>query len=971
MASQCTLSILLSHVAVRRNLGWDVSSFFGPIVSPFMNIAIAQVPEKDVEDWDQMDTLRELPHCMEGMFRMSQSWTGVYLLTKHTKAEKSILEVLVQAFADTKVKIVRCVFVMLFSGLLDLPMDENAVKYWIEHTGIDLRFKGFYFGSRGMANERLESPPSSNMLLERSSSGEYLHFDVSDLASRVRKSILVNALFEAGLHFHLKNAMKEKYEPKTSIPLLMEGILEIAHFCMTRKNLIEMQGSHHNMIVDRDESAAVLPAATVDELPDMSYLLYPSDESARTRVMTKLQKIVLGSDTPITANSTSSEERKTIIRTLSSNPESPKFAKREDFKLEGTNGTDTTDIEDKLEKLQQLMDDSGVLKYSSANWRLWKWEYITLILDCCKGTPEEGIRLCMRSKLLKRIFAFYAKRLPSVPIDNYKGKVGIQCGMKFMKLLVDTEEGRNFLSGKSSFLDQLPEVNIFDIIVKGLQLETGQSKTNKERIFHPALVKHTHAFGLLRIALVIADTRRGVHMLYRVGIPQTLGQVVESGSNLELCKVLFDHLDLFVNEFPQELVRKALSLSDSTLFSSSLLSLKKHLLKLAERKGIEEESKSKTIMWLAKLFVDILDTVPKKRQTYLATLAATFCSLGFTKYLATAGVSRLEEKIKGFPILLEHLLLDAKCFELVEEKGWLEEYVRNQFCAANNHRFMSIVQNIYNLNFGTWLTNSIAGAKSSVEEIMTREYRVLSNELCLKNVFYILACTNKGIDWLVQHKILETLVERIEDNDEASVSREACLWYLAMIASASEAAGKKVVESGGIDTIQFTAITSFNFLLRGQACLALNIASNNNVVKEYLSEKFPRWHVFKVDSRVENRYARLCLPHNMSSYLNLPTRKSMMHIQRWCDSHRQKELKPLLSEKNKAGGADEAILSAFAKLTNPLAEEDGKVDLARLRKTCPEKLTMMTSSLFLHELLLKLDFPRGVRAFLWDVISIK
>merc|ERR1719379_2212391 len=88
MASQRAQSSMLSHVTARKNLGWDTAALFGPILSPFTDVAIAEVPkdEEDILSWDQISTLRLLPSCMQGLFRMAQSWTGVFLLTTHTKS---------------------------------------------------------------------------------------------------------------------------------------------------------------------------------------------------------------------------------------------------------------------------------------------------------------------------------------------------------------------------------------------------------------------------------------------------------------------------------------------------------------------------------------------------------------------------------------------------------------------------------------------------------------------------------------------------------------------------------------------------------------------------------------------------------------------------------------------------------------------------------------------------------------------
>ena len=62
------------------------------------------------------------------------------------------------------------------------------------------------------------------------------------------------------------------------------------------------------------------------------------------------------------------------------------------------------------------------------------------------------------------------------------------------------------------------------------------------------------------------------------------------------------------------------------------------------------------------------------------------------------------------------------------------------------------------------------------------------------------------------------------------------------------------------------------------------------------------------------------------------------------------------------------MLSALGKLGNPIAEEEGTRDLAKLRKESPEKMTMSNSCLY-WKLLLDLDIPRGGRKFLWAVLQ--
>ena len=957
MASQRALSSMLSHVTARKNLGWDTAALFGPILSPFTDVAIAEVPkdEEDILSWDQISTLRLLPSCMQGLFRMAQSWTGVFLLTTHTKSEKSVLEVLVQAFADTKVNIVRCVFVMLFSGLLGLPAERSAVKFWVEKTGINLDFEGVFFQPEG------ETWSSFGLPREPGASRQGPNF--VELANRVHRGVLVNALYEAGLHFHLKSAMRMKYEPKKSIPRLLDVLLEMSHFCLTRENLILMQGCHD--LKGGEERGQETCLAAQEELPDVSYLV--SQSEMRDMGLRRLQSIVLGSNASTGTSDTATEERKTIMKTLRSSTAGAAVGAGvavEDFNR-GESEVGNLELDEKLMKLQDLMGDSGVLKYSSKYWKNWKWEYLVLILDLCKGIPEEGIKLCMRSKLLKRVFAFYAKRLPEVPIDNYKGRVSVQCGMELMKLLIETEEGRNFLSGKSSFMDQLPEVNVFETIVKGLEMETLSEETKKGRIFHPALVKHTHSFGLLRMALEIANTRRGIHMLYRFGITQALEHVILDGRNVELCRKILSQLNLCINDFPQKLVSGVVSSANSLLVESALLSLKQNLSSLPPPSQVHDESGRKTVTWFATFFVNALEKMGKEKQTYFAVLATKFCSLGYTKYLVNAGITKLGDKLLGFPNLLEHLLLDASGFKFLSESGWLENHIRHQLVETKTRAYMDNVQNLPSSHLRRWLRSALSDRGSRVEQAFSGEFQTLTVELSLENVFYCLGCTQNGLEWIVDHQILEMLVERIEDDDEPFVNRKAFLWYLALFASGSEGSGKKVVEVGGIDAIAFIAEVSSNFMLRGQAFVAMNVVCNNAEVARHLEEKHESWNAFSVDSRVNNGLTKVCLPRSLTSYLNLPRRKTMRHIQHWCASHRKKRAGGDLKCKIKE---DDSVLSALGKLGNPIAEEEGKRDLAKLRKESPEKMTMSNSCLY-WKLLLDLDIPRGGRKFLWAVLQ--
>ncbi|QDZ23331.1 hypothetical protein A3770_10p58490 [Chloropicon primus] len=979
MASQQALSSMLAHVTARKNLGWDTAAVFGPILSPFTDLAISEVPkdEEDILGWDQIHTLKLLPNCMQGLFRMAQSWSGVFLLTTHTKAEKSVLEVLVQAFADTKVSIVRCVFILLFSGLLGLPMEESAAEYWIEKTGIKLDFDGVFFWEDSGHNSggSGSSPPSSDSMPCESDEATPRKKNFVELAKRVHRGVLVNALFDAGLHFHLKNAMKQTFEPKRSIPLLLDAFLEMSHFCLRREKLILMQGCHNikekEGILGAGEAGIII--GDKQELPEMSYLV--SQSEIKDHSLRKLQSIVLRSNASNNGNaaSTASQERKTIMQTLRSSTVKGNSAAAsngisvEDFNR-GEAQEGSLELEEKLAKLQELLADSGVLKYSSKYWKYWKWEYFALILDLCKGIPEEGIKLCMRSKLLKRLFAFYAKRLPDVPIDNYKGRVSVQCGMELMKLLIETEEGRNFLSGKSSFLDQLPEVNLFETIVKGLELEIGPKDVKKGRIFHPALVKHTHAFGLIRMVLQIADTRRGIHMLYRFGISQSLEQVVQDGGNLELCRQIFARLSLQINDFPQKLVGNTLSSSikaDSRLFRFAILCVQRNVVSLPHPKSVNDESSRKSVAWFAKLFVNSLDAGTEEKKAHFALLAAQFCSLGYTKYLITAGVTKLGDKVLGYPVLLEHLLLHDDGFKFLNESGWLENHITDQLLEEKTTCFMDTVHNLQSSRLQSWLRSSIFDKGSSDDDALVEETQRAMTELSIENVFHSLGCTKLGLDWMIKHQILEMLIERIDDDDEPFVNRQAFLWYLALFASGSEDAGRQVVEVGGIDAIAFVAMVSTNFMLRGQAFVAMNIASNSEAVEDHLREKHSSWQVFPVDRRVKNGFAKLCMPRDLGLYLNSPRRKTMMHIKRWCDSHRERTL---AKRSQRKVAVDDVVLSALGQLSNPIAEEHGKRALAKLKHEEPEKVAMSNSCLY-WQLLLNLDIPKSARQFLWACIE--
>ena len=509
-----------------------------------------------------------------------------------------------------------------------------------------------------------------------------------------------------------------------------------------------------------------------------------------------------------------------------------------------------------------------------------------------------------------------------------------------------------------------------DTIAKGLLLEAGPTQVEKGRIFHPAMVKHTHAFGLLQMILQIGDKRKGIQMLYQLGVVQALEGVLQCKRNPELCKMIFNQLNLFINDFPQKLVSDSLA-SDSSMFSHAILCLKRNLLLLPEPKDLVEGSTKKTVAWFARVIVSCIESADHSNRSYVAILAAKFCSLGYTKYLFTAGIANLDDKLRPFPNLVQYLLLHEDGFDFVCGKGWLEDQVMSQLSQEKTTAFIGIVNSLFSSNTLRTLQSAFHVA-SGVEKDLTTGLDGVSRELYLKNVFYCLGCTERGIDWLVEHQVIQILVKRLEDDDEKDVNKKAYLWYLALIASAGEAAGKEVIEGGGIDEIQFIAANSTNFMIRGEALVALNIACNTSIVENHLKEKHPKWVVFDVDQRIKNTYTKLCLPRDVNAYLNLPRKKTMTYIQGWCASHRRTKLVQEKLEESLGidfGGSGDLMSSAFGKLGNPIAEDQGKLDLAKLKRTSPDSLTMLNSSVFLHQLFMTMEVPKSARHFMWDVVD--
>lgn len=212
--------------------------------------------------------------------------------------------------------------------------------------------------------------------------------------------------------------------------------------------------------------------------------------------------------------------------------------------------------------------------------------------------------------------------------------------------------------------------------------------------------------------------------------------------------------------------------------------------------------------------------------------------MGYSKYLLTAGITKADDKLRRFPLLLDHLLLAEGGFRFIEAKRWLEELIMEKITEAGAQTFIDTVQNLPMSNLHRWLQDLIHEKKrTSSERGLLDSTQALGTELSVRNAFHTLGCTKMGLKWLVDHQIIEILMERIEDDDEPVVCRQAYLWYLGLIACGSKDSALQVCEVGGIDAIAFVASVSSNFALRGNALIAMTIAANNEAVRAYLKRK--------------------------------------------------------------------------------------------------------------------------------------
>ena len=664
---------------------------------------------------------------------------------------------------------------------------------------------------------------------------------------------------------------------------------------------------------------------------------------------------------------------------------------------------------------------TGVTSKRSCEWGAWDW---VAVLQWVKGplTAGEGWQVSLSSKFIKRVCAFFCKRLPTVPRNHPNADLIVESGHGLVKSLLATEAGRACLSGSES---GNARCRLLKFGIRALHLEAARETSLRKRIFHPLVLQKTLGGELLGMLTSAMNSPAGEAVLRKHGFHDTIESIFQLEQRSDLHSIIIHSIDFkhpraprrfleIVGQLPNAESRfVCLSVAKQTIEELPWLAAESEpgTCRLQTINPMHEEDQKATataaadapvvttsappadgepaqslleLSWSVATWITSLllgraqNSIGEERAVAVSLLGALHGKgYGDSMVAVKPDVAALAEEPAMQPVLLR-MLASRGGQKYLQRSEWLgHELVQWSQGGPKSDDFGRRVERYFAEEQGLAPPGDggptgagghsppIAGCDSKEARKLVTECRRPSLPMHLCGA---LASSPAGAT-TVASGYLDALLQRLREVKFPVRERVAAAVSLGQIARAGEHGFELAKGSGGLQDLLALAQSAGHFELRAACMLALSLCAQHPLARPFLLQA--GWHTRTVHQSDLCRYS-LCLPEVFSPAMRAvrgahAAKPGLVTGQTPNSALLKDSDKPEFAMKDPAT----ASLESVAAMSNPVpsAQSAARSSLRALRRKHPGLFKQESFFLSTVTMLEKYRYSASARRYVWDLFN--
>ena len=491
--------------------GW---SALAPALAPLLDAATAEgITSTSADAEERLDASRL------GLGRVTRSWGGLFcVLSSADGTQPSALGCLVRAYRTTERQDVRWCLLRVFSDLLGVPPPQAL--YGSRQGSGEMQVKGEGFASSpdssGMAHLGVVPAGPCGALFNALALQGFIEVGGANAlllaverghSSEAAAELLANVVYLAGVLFPARwvvslHELAPSFAGRDASRLIQDAVKRVMQRDFDSESLFNLE-------------AAVAGSSAASQGKGEGESL--GGEDGNMRAMAQLQ---LGAD----ATYNDGDQYRRSIDDAS--PSAKDFVLEKKIVLSRS-------------ELDYMIAATGVAAKRSNDWRSWDW---AAILQWVEGplSARNGWQVSLSSKILKRLSAFFCKRLSTVPRNHPSADLMVASGHGLVQSLLVTPEGQSYLCGTGS---GNAKCRLLKFGIRALHLEAARESSFTKRIFHPLVLEKTLGGELLGMLTSAMNTPAGEAILKRHGFLDTIESIFQLEQRSDLHGIIIHSID--------------------------------------------------------------------------------------------------------------------------------------------------------------------------------------------------------------------------------------------------------------------------------------------------------------------------------------------------------------------------------------------------------------------------------------------
>ncbi len=663
---------------------------------------------------------------------------------------------------------------------------------------------------------------------------------------------------------------------------------------------------------------------------------------------------------------------------------------------------------------------TGVTSKRSCEWGAWDW---VAVLQWVKGplTAGEGWRVSLTSKFIKRVCAFFCKRLSTVPRNHPDADLIVESGHGLMQSLLATEAGRACLSGSGS---GNAKCRLLKFGIRALHLEAARETSLRKRIFHPLVLQKTLGGELLGMLTSAMNSPAGEAVLLKHGFHDTIESIFQLEQRSDLHSIIIHSIDFKHPRAPRrflELVGQlpntesrfvCLAVAKQTIGALPWLAVGSepgtsrlqtiNPMHEGDQKATGTAAADASVVaasappadgepaqtllelswsvatWITSLLLGRAQNSVGEERTVAVSLLGALHGKGYGDSMVAVkpDIAALAEEPAMQPVLLR-MLASRGGQKYLQSSEWLgHELVQWSQGGPKSDDFGRRVERYFAEEQGLAPPGDggpagaggpsppIAGCGSEEAMKLATECRRPSLPMHLCGV---LASSPAGAT-TVASRYLDALLQNLREVKFPVRERVAAAVSLGQIACAGENGFDLAKDSGGLQDLLALAQRAGHFELRAACMLALSLSAQHPLARAFLLQA--GWHTRTVHQSDLCRYA-LCLPEGFS----LATHATRGTHAKTGLGTGQTPISALAKDSKKPDSAMKdpatASLESVAAMSNPVpsTQSAARSSLRALRRKHPSLFKQESFFLSTVAMLEKYRYSASARRYVWDLFN--